>query len=112
MASTIYSIPVTFSTPITFAALADRGFAVSYQGDTGTGLAITDNLTSIIRSSTAAFAVGSSSMNGYYRNASTRTDYNFANTDSRTLGLTNQGIAIILKGNATFPVSLQNFEVK
>ncbi len=107
-AMTIYSIPVTFAAPITFAALTDRGYAVNYQGDTGTGLANTDNLTSVIRH-TAAHAVGSSSQNGYYRNASGRTDFNFDSGDLRSLGAgyTNQGIAIILQGNATFPVGLQ-----
>jgi hypothetical protein len=110
-ASSFYTIPVTFSTPITFAALADRGFAVNYQGDTGPGLANTDNLTSLIRYG-PAMATGSSSLNGYYRNVSTRTDFNFLPTDLRSLSLTNQGIAIILNGNATFPVSLQKLSVE
>lgn len=109
-ASTIYSISFTFGTPITFAALADRGFAVNYKGDTGPGLGNTDNLTSVIRSG-PAFAVGSSTLNAYYRNASARTDFNFDSTDARSFGFVNQGIAITLTGNATFPVTLQKLSV-
>ncbi len=105
-----YVITGTFSTPLTFADLANNGFVLNYQGDDGSGCADMDTLTSIIRyvdePDEAPIAVGGIPLSppdlGYYRNASGRTDFNFDATDLRTLSATNSN-AIAIKLYARAP---------
>ncbi len=110
-AGSYYTITVPLATPITLNGLTNHGIAVNYKGDTGTGLADTDNLTSLFRYGNA-FAVGDNPLTGYgYRNASGHVDLNFANTDSRSFGQPFQGMALQLTGSSGTPVSLQSFSV-
>jgi hypothetical protein len=95
VANNYYTLSVIFSTPIHLTGLTSRGIGVNYRGDTGGGLAVTTNLTSLLRFGTNPIAVGASP-NGYYR-AGSRTDLNFLSTDFRTLGgQFNQGLALKL----------------
>jgi hypothetical protein len=106
-ATTFYSFTINLATPITLVGGAGStwGFAQNFQGNTGTGFADTTNLTSLITYGTAGYAAGNNATGtgpnfAYFRNASGRTDFNFASTDSRTLSQPNQGIAIQLRGTA------------
>lgn len=107
-ANAFYQIDLTLAVPIVLTGGAGHnwGFAINYQGDQGSGLMDNTNLTSLITYSSTGdpYAAGQITNNtspnyGYYRNASGRTDFNFASTDSRTLGVASQGIAIIISGN-------------
>ncbi len=110
-ANSFYTFNVTLATPITLigGAGTNWGFVQNFQGDTGTGLADNTNLTSLITYNVnggyaaGQITTGTAPNQGYYRNASGRTDFNFASTDSRTLGQNSQGIGIIIRGNAVVP---------
>jgi hypothetical protein len=80
--NTYYIKPFSFG-DVTFTGLNNHGVSISFKGDTGSGLVTTDNLTSLLRySSSVPIAVGSNAAsNGYYVNASGRTDSNFASSD-------------------------------
>lgn len=107
MANSFYTFNITLTTPITLTGGSGTnwGFVQNFQGDTGSGLMDTTNLTSLITYNTnGGYAAGqitngTAPNQGYYRNASGRTDFNFASTDSRTLSLNSQGIGIIIRGN-------------
>jgi subtilisin-like proprotein convertase family protein len=108
-ANTFTAIPVTLATPLTLPGGpgTNWGFAQNFQGNTGTGLMDTTNLTSLITAhsnglySTGQITTGTAPAFGYYRNASARVDFNFDSTDARTLaGLNAQGIGIVIFGNA------------
>lgn len=95
------------------------GITINYQGNTGSGLADTNNLTTAIaysESNSAGYAAGSittgtSPAFGWYRNASGRTDLNFAAGDSRTFsGIFFQGMDMIISGNA-LPATAANASV-
>ncbi len=101
---TAYTVTLNLPTPLHLNSLANVGFGVSFQGDTGSGLAVTDNLTSAL-SYGGAYIAGSSAIsggNGFYRNASGRTDFNFVPTDLRTFtGITDVRPSLVLrKGTA------------
>jgi len=84
---------LTFATPITLQNLGSNpGFAINIQGDTGSGLTSSSNLYTAVRggfgadgSQGPAIAVGSIPFDdpeeGYYRNVSGRTDFNFVGND-------------------------------
>lgn len=107
-------LTITLPTPLRLNSLANKGFTVNFQSDTGSGLADDVNLT-VPLAINGAMAVGTSGLNagnGFYRNASGRTDFNFIPTDLRTFtGITDARAALVLRGNATVPVSLQSFDV-
>ena len=113
-ANTFNAVDVTLSPPVRLNSLASKGIAVSYQGDSGSGLATTDALTSLMTYG-APVSVGTNSFNGgngFLRNASLRTDYNFLPSDLRTFsGITDVGFGVILYGNASVPVTLQSYSV-
>ncbi len=84
------------------------GWAQNFQGDIGAGFTDQPDLTSLITSNGAGtwesgqILTGTSPAFGYYRNASGRTDFNFASTDARSLsGLNAQGVGIIISGVPT-----------
>lgn len=108
------TIPITLAFPVRLNSLTNKGFAVNFQVDTGAGFADSPDVTGLL-THTAPPAVGTNAVNagnGFYRNASGRTDFNFIPADLRTFtGLTNTRLAIILTGNSTVPVSLQSFEI-
>lgn len=114
-ANTFTVIPITLTTPIRLNTLTNKGFAVNFQVDTGAGLADSLDVTGLLATTTAP-TVGTSAVNGgngFYRNASARTDFNFVPTDLRTFtSATNARLAIILTGQSTTPVSLQSFDVE
>jgi hypothetical protein len=87
-AATAYTINgLTFASPVLLDGTTNLGMTMNWQGDTGTGLANTDNLTASVGvAPTAAGSVTVGGGNGYYRNASGETDFNFAGTDGRSLG--------------------------
>lgn len=112
-ATTFYSFNITLSTPITLTGGSGHnwGFAQNFRGSTTGGTPADDsNLTSLITSNSLGgyaagqVTTGTSPAQGYYRNASGRTDLNFATGDSRSLtGLNSQGIAIIINGTPVVP---------
>lgn len=112
--NTFSVVTVTLPAPVRLNSLTSKGVAVSYQVDTGSGLATTDNMTSLLTYN-GAVSVGSNALNsgnGFFRNASNRSDYNFLSTDLRTFtGITDAGLGLILYGNASVPVTLQSFNV-
>lgn len=114
-ASTVSTLTINLPAPLRLNSLTAKGFAVNFQGDTGSGLADTSNLVTAIAVNGAP-TVGTSAVgsgNGFYRNASARTDFNFLTTDLRTFAAptTNARAALIVRGNASVPVSLQSFDV-
>jgi hypothetical protein len=114
-ASTVNTLTVTLPAPLRLNSLTAKGFAVNFQGDTGSGLADTSNLVTAIAVNGAP-TVGTSAVgsgNGFYRNASARTDFNFVPTDLRSFAAptTNARAALIVRGNASVPVMLQSFDV-
>jgi hypothetical protein len=115
VANNVYTITLNLPTPLRLNSLNGKGFAVNFQSDTGAGLADDTNLTTALTYG-AAQPVGTSAAgggNGFYRNASGRTDFNFASTDARTFtGITDVRTMLVIRGNATVPVSLQSFNVE
>ena len=103
-ANTYYTYSFTLPSPVIL-PLQTCGVTVNWQGDTGSGLASNDNLTSLIRYgavvATGALTLGTAGTNGYYRNASSETDGNFLGSSFRSLGQTNQGLALQLIGAPT-----------
>jgi len=82
---------LTFTTPIAITGTTGLGFTFNWQINTGAGFANVNNLTSAIRDAGIAPVVGTNAAGispnfGYYRNASGRTDGNFASTDLRQIG--------------------------
>jgi hypothetical protein len=114
VANTVTTLTITLPTPVRLNSLTGKGFAVNFQGDTGAGLADDANLT-VPLAINGAQNVGTSAVgagNGFYRNASGRTDFNFLSSDLRTFtGITDTRTALVLRGNASVPVSLQSFDV-
>ena len=83
LANFAYDVDLTFAAPIPLTGVANHGIAFNFKGDTGFGLADTNNLTAVVRYN-APIAIGSNpSGTGYWRNASGRTDFNFDFTDFR-----------------------------
>lgn len=115
LANNVYTITLNLPSPLRLNSLNGKGFAVSFQGDTGAGLATTDNLTTAL-SVNGPQTVGTSAAgagNGFYRNVANQATFNFATTDLRTFtGITDTRASIVLRGNATVPVSLQSFDVE
>lgn len=113
-ANTVSTLTLTLPTPLRLNSLTGKGFAINFQSDTGAGLADDTTLTSALNVN-GAQAVGSSAVgggNGFYRNASARTDFNFIPSDARTFqNITDARTSLVLRGNASVPVSLQSFDV-
>jgi hypothetical protein len=113
-ANTFYQFTITLPTPITLTGGAGTswGFVQNWQGNSGSGLVDSNNLTSLITSNTSgSYAAGQNTTGtapayGWYRNASGRTDFNFVPSDQRVLNDANgnafptQGIAIQIRGTA------------
>ncbi len=114
-ASSVSTLTINLKTPVRLNSLNGKGFAINFQSDSGAGLVDNTNLIAAINTNdvqptgTSAVAGG----NGFYRNASGRTDFNFASTDLRSFAAptTNARASLVLRGNATVPVSLQAFDV-
>ncbi|MDC8014313.1 hypothetical protein [Tahibacter soli] len=115
VANTVYTLTINLPAPLRLNSLNAKGFTVSFQGDTGAGLATADALTTAL-SINGAQNVGTSAVNsgnGFYRNVGNQTTFNFQSTDLRTFtGITDARASIVLRGNATVPVSLQAFDVE
>lgn len=96
--NTYSPVTITLPAPVPLTGLLSHGIAVNYQGDTGSGFASADALTSLLRYGSTAFAVGSNANPGNYgyRNASARTDFNFLPSDARSFGQTNEGMVLQL----------------
>lgn len=112
--NTFYPVTITLPTPVRLNSLANKGIAISYQVDTGSGLVVSDNMTSLLTYE-GSVSVGTYVLNGgngFFRNASGRTDYNFLSSDLRTFtGIDDAALGVILYGDATVPVTLQSFGV-
>jgi hypothetical protein len=92
-----YDVDLVFATPIPLTGLIFHGIAINFKGDTGGGLADTDNLSAAVRYGAVPIAVGSNpNLDGSWRNASGRTDFNFNfHTDLRSIvGEENSALAI------------------
>jgi hypothetical protein len=94
----VTGLSVPLNPPIPLSGLARHGIAVSFQGDTGAGLATTDELTPVLRYGANPIAVGANRIpNGFgYSNDSGRTDFNFEPLDSGSVQQSNQGLALQL----------------
>lgn len=105
--NTFSPITVTLATPVPLSGLTGHGFAINFQGDTGSGLASADVLTSLLRYGTSPVAVGANGLPASYgyRNASARTDFNFLSTDSRSFGQTNEATVVQLYAAAVTLIS-------
>jgi hypothetical protein len=112
--NTFTTIPITLTTPVTLTGGSGTnwGFAVNFQGDTGAGLASTDNLTSLLTANTAGtfnagtITTGTPPVYGFYRNASGGTNFNFIPSDLRTFaGLNAIAAAIIITGDPVGPTA-------
>jgi hypothetical protein len=67
---------------VTFTGLNNHGVTINLKADTGSGLVDTDNFASLLTFSKYPIRIGSNAAsNGYYVNASGRTDSNFASGD-------------------------------
>lgn len=113
-ANSVYTITVNLSAPLRLNGLAAKGFAVNFQSDTGAGLGDDNNLTTAMAYGSVQ-PVGTSALgggNGFFRNASGRTDFNFLSSDLRTFtGITDVRTMLVLRGNASVPVTLQSFDI-
>lgn len=113
--NTVNTLTINLPTPVRLNSLTGKGFAVNFQSDTGGGLADDPNITTPL-SINGAQLVGTSAVgggNGFYRNASGRTDFNFVPGDLRTFtGITDARTSLVLRGNASVPVMLQSFDVE
>ena len=92
----VVTVMVAMPTPVPVSGLGPHGFAVHYEGDTGSGMASTENLTALIRYRGDPIAVGGNPMSvGYgYRDASGRADLNFADSDGMTVNYPNEALAV------------------
>ncbi len=84
--NTYSPVDITLGSPVPMTDLVNNGYAVNIQGDTGSGLASNDFLTSLLRYGANPIAVGSSPIPGTsygYRNASGLTNFNFNSSDLR-----------------------------
>jgi hypothetical protein len=112
--NTVSTLTIDLAKPLRLNSLAGKGFTVSFLGDTGAGPAPLDALTTAL-SINGAMALGSSAVNagnGFYRNVAGQTTFNFSSTDLRTFtGITDARATIVLRGNASVPVSLQSFSI-
>lgn len=123
-ANTFTPIDLTFTSPIALSGSVNNGLVINYQGDSGTGPADTDTLTSLICAAAepgpGTIAVGSLTGQGgwvapnfgFYRNVAGQTTFNHANTDLRTFtGLDDIRLCVQLTGDVT-PVELQGFSIE
>lgn len=114
-ANSVYTITLNLAAPLRLNSLNAKGFAVNFQSDTGSGLADDTTLLNAMTYGSVQ-PVGTSAVNsgnGFYRNASNRTDFNFNSTDLRTFtGITDVRTALVLRGNASVPVTLQSYGVE
>ncbi len=100
-----YLITVNWNVPVSISGFSNLGVTFNWQGDTGSGLTTTDNLTTAVRGGPGAppIAVGDVPLAppnlGYYRNASGRVDFNFNASDGRNIGA-NSALAIRLFSDA------------
>lgn len=91
MANYVYQVnPPDFSSanPIILSSLNNVGITLNWEGDIGSGLQSTDNLSTDVF--VGPLTVGSDPLaggNGYYRNASGETDFNFLGSDYRTINV-------------------------
>jgi hypothetical protein len=91
---------ISLTTPLTVTG-PSVGITVNTQGSTDGGLtfATVQNLTSVITYGVPA-TVGANVFNGYYRNSAGETNGNFT-TAVKSLGLTNQSVAVRLYGTVS-----------
>ena len=93
-------IMVNLSDPVLISGPGPHGFVIQYQGDTGSGFASSEDLTSVVRYGNAPIAAGSIPLSGAfgYRNVSGRSDFNFVPSDASSLGAPNEALAFKLYG--------------
>lgn len=111
--NTYTAITLPFATPIPFTGLNAHGVVINFQGDTGSGLASSDNLTTLLRYGPDPLVAGTNGLPASYgyRNASARTDFNFLSTDARSFGQTNEAVVVQLyaTGSALISQAITNF---
>lgn len=110
--STITPITIPIDPPIPLSGLTAHGITVNFQGDTGSGLASSDTMSSLLRAGTNPVAVGANAMaSAYgYRNLIGQSNYNFAPSHASTFGLANEAMAVQLYATPTiFSQSITNF---
>jgi hypothetical protein len=96
--------------PSALTRLISNGVVVNFQGDKGSGLETSNDLTSLLRFGSDPIVVGSNPLpNSYgYRNVGGQTTFNHPHSDSRTFEESNEGMALQLYAT-TDPVTVQSF---
>jgi hypothetical protein len=102
-ANTFYSVDFTLPSSVVLPGQTG-GVTCNWQGDTGSGLVSTNNLTSLLRygsaPATGTLSLGTAGTNGFYQNISSETDGNFLGSSFRFFtGVANQGLALKLSGS-------------
>lgn len=106
----VYPFTFTLPNPVTLPNQT-AGVAICWEGDTGSGLATTENLTTAVRFNSnmavGGFNIGTVGTYGFYRNVSGETDGNFRGDSWRwNPGMTNQALAFQLYGSQVLPMAL------
>ncbi|WP_386070736.1 hypothetical protein ACFJIW_08865 [Tahibacter sp. UC22_41] len=109
--STTTPINLLIDPPIALTGVNAHGITVNFQGNTGSGLVSTDNLTSLLRSGTNPVGVGANPMpSGYgYRNLIGQTNYNFAPSHASSFALANEAMALQLYATTGLGQSITDF---
>lgn len=87
---------VNMSWPVSFNGLTAHGIAINIQGDTGSGLVSTDDLTTLVRYGATPVAVGANDLSAAfgYRNVGGQTTLNFSPSDASTFGDSNESLVM------------------
>ncbi|TDR36996.1 hypothetical protein DFR29_12633 [Tahibacter aquaticus] len=107
--NTFVAINLDLPSPMPFTGLTSHGIAINFQGDTGSGLETSNDLTSLLRYGSNPIAVGANpAPQSYgYRNVGGQTTFNHPQSDSRTFNQSNEATALQLYAT-TDPVTVQS----
>lgn len=107
--NTFVPINLDLPSPMPLTGLASHGVVINFQGDTGSGLETSNDLTSLLRFGSNPIAVGVNALPASYgyRNVSDQTTFNHPHSDSRTFNESNEAMALQLYVT-TAPVTVQS----
>ena len=106
--NTFVPINLALPSPMPLTGLLSHGVVINFQGDKGSGLETSNDLTALLRYGSNPIAVGANALpESYgYRNVSGQTTFNHPQSDSRTFEESNEGMALELYAT-TSPVTVQ-----
>jgi hypothetical protein len=106
--NTFVPINLDLPSPMPLTGLTSHGIAINFQGDKGSGLETSNDLTSLLRFGSNPIAVGANALpTSYgYRNVGGQITFNHPHSDSRTFNESNEGMALQLYVT-TAPVTVQ-----